>query len=175
MLRHGALKQPANRRGHPHVHRDDTKFAVAIDRLNIKINVVHSHHFAVIDVNNLLIEYVMIDADQTLIQGIAAKLIARHVGLDGAHGDGLNLRISNALEGLMGRPHQIRSHTRALAAGVDAQILYLPQELAFYSVHWNVLYFREVNHRPPPPRPHEPGSFPPQETAVNAQDNALLP
>ena len=126
---------------------------MAVDGLDVKIHVVDPHHFAVVHVNDLLVENIMLDPDQALIGGITANFITRHIGLSGAHGDGLDLRVGNALQALLGRADQIRSHPRGLVARINAQVLQLPQEFTFHAVHGKILQLGEVDHRhPPPPR-----------------------
>jgi len=58
---------------------------VMIGGPNIKVHIIHAHHLAVVYIDDLLIQDVLLDFQQPLIGSISTHFIARHAGLPGSY------------------------------------------------------------------------------------------
>ena len=149
VLGHQSLQEPADRRRQADVDRQHAELRVAVARLDVQVHVVHPHHLAVVDVNNLLVQNFVVEMQQALVRRVAANLRRRHGGLNLTDGNGLHLVVRNAKRALVRSAHQIGSHQQRVVGGIHAHVLQPAQIFAVHVISVGMLKFGKINHVAP--------------------------
>src|SRR3989441_10791319 len=82
-----SLEQAPHRRRQSDVTWHDAQSGTTVHRLDVEINVVPPDNFAVVHVDNLLVQDVLLDPHHPLLGPVTSDLVRRHAGLSRAHGD----------------------------------------------------------------------------------------